>query len=97
MTTPSNPSWLEKIQHTVWNILQAVNLFQTPVNQSGEIKVSSYCGISEPRIWKGLICCILVSIEAAVVRKEFDESSTKLSKIQARISTLTRKLKHDFG
>ncbi|KAF3444375.1 hypothetical protein FNV43_RR14067 [Rhamnella rubrinervis] len=69
MTTPSNPSWLEKIQQTVWNMLQAVNLFQTPVNQS----------------------------EAAVVRKEYDESSTKLSKIQARISTLTRKLKQDFG
>lgn len=35
VTTSSNPSWLEKIQNTVRNILQAVNLFQTPVNQSG--------------------------------------------------------------
>lgn len=35
ITTASNPSWLEKIQKTVQNILRAVNLFQTPVNQSG--------------------------------------------------------------
>ncbi|KAG2675308.1 hypothetical protein I3843_13G156400 [Carya illinoinensis] len=69
ITTPSNPSWLEKIQNTVHNILRAVNLFQTPVNQS----------------------------EAAQVRKEFDESSAKLSKIQSRISSLSQKLKHDFG
>ncbi|XP_048327513.1 glucosidase 2 subunit beta isoform X3 [Ziziphus jujuba] len=69
MLTPSNPSWLEKIQQTVRNILHAVNLFQTPVNQS----------------------------EAARVRKEYDDSSNKLSKIEARISSLTRKLKHDFG
>ncbi|XP_050367294.1 glucosidase 2 subunit beta [Argentina anserina] len=67
--TSSNPSWLEKIQSTVRNILQVVNLFQTPVNRS----------------------------EAATIRKEFDESSAKLSKIEARISSLTQKLKHDFG
>ncbi|GLT26966.1 hypothetical protein SLA2020_020000 [Shorea laevis] len=69
ITTTSNPSWLEKIQQTVRNILQAVNLFRTPVNIS----------------------------DAANVRKEYDESSTKLSKIQSRISTLTKKLKQDFG
>lgn len=51
------------------NILQAVNLFQTPVDVS----------------------------EAAHVRKEYDEASAKLSKIQSRISSLTKKLKHDFG
>ncbi|KAK9273448.1 hypothetical protein L1049_018258 [Liquidambar formosana] len=68
-TTPRNPSWLEKIQHTVRNILQAVNFFQTPVDKS----------------------------EAAHVRKEYDESNAKLSKIQSRISSLTQKLKHDFG
>ncbi|KAK1586566.1 hypothetical protein Q3G72_003837 [Acer saccharum] len=68
-TTSSNPSWLEKIQQTVRNILQAVNLFQTPVDKS----------------------------EAAHVRKEYEESSAKLSKIQSRISSLTKKLKHDFG
>ncbi|BAT74808.1 Glucosidase 2 subunit beta Glucosidase II subunit beta Precursor [Vigna angularis] len=64
-----NPSWLEKIQKTVRNIFQAVNLFQAPVNQT----------------------------DAARVRKEYDESSAKLSKIQSRISSLTQKLKHDFG
>ncbi|KAG5023631.1 Glucosidase 2 subunit beta [Glycine max] len=64
-----NPSWLEKIQRTVRNIFQAVNLFQAPVNQS----------------------------DAARVRKEYDESSAKLSKIQSRISSLKQKLKHDFG
>ncbi|THG07303.1 hypothetical protein TEA_015843 [Camellia sinensis var. sinensis] len=69
ITTASNPSWLEKIQQTVRNILQAVNLFQTPVDVS----------------------------EAAHVRKEYDEASAKLSKIQSRISSLTKKLKHDFG
>ncbi|KAH6823714.1 calmodulin-binding protein [Perilla frutescens var. hirtella] len=35
--------------------------------------------------------------EAAQVRKEYDESSGKLSKIQSRISSLTQKLKQDFG
>ncbi|KAE8710354.1 Glucosidase 2 subunit beta [Hibiscus syriacus] len=35
--------------------------------------------------------------EAASVCKEYDESSAKLSKIQSRISSLTQKLKHDFG
>ncbi|KAL9370333.1 hypothetical protein Peur_041532 [Populus x canadensis] len=35
--------------------------------------------------------------EAARVRKEYDESSAKLSKIQSRISRLTQKLEHDFG
>ena len=34
-TSSNNPSWLEKIQRTVRNILDAVNLFQTPVNISG--------------------------------------------------------------
>ncbi|KAG5076337.1 hypothetical protein JHK82_055032 [Glycine max] len=64
-----NPSWLEKIQRTVRNIFQVVNLFQAPVNQT----------------------------DAARVRKEYDESSAKLSKIQSRISSLKQKLKHDFG
>lgn len=35
--------------------------------------------------------------EVAHVRKEYDESSAKLSKIQSRISSLTQKLKQDFG
>ncbi|KAI4381300.1 hypothetical protein MLD38_007382 [Melastoma candidum] len=38
-----------------------------------------------------------VKSEAASVRKEYDESSRKLSKIQSRISELSEKLKHDFG
>ncbi|CAJ2650368.1 unnamed protein product [Trifolium pratense] len=64
-----DPSWLEKIQKSVWNMFQAVNIFQTPVNQS----------------------------DAARIRKEYDESSTKLSKIQSKISSLTQKQKLDFG
>ncbi|KAJ0266965.1 Glucosidase 2 subunit beta [Hirschfeldia incana] len=69
-TTTSSPSWLEKIQRTVKNILHAVNLFQTtPVDKS----------------------------EADRVRKEYDESSSKLKKIQSRVSSLERKLKQDFG
>eukprot|EP00262_Sarcandra_glabra_P010152 TRINITY_DN2507_c0_g1_i1.p1 TRINITY_DN2507_c0_g1~~TRINITY_DN2507_c0_g1_i1.p1 ORF type:complete len:621 (-),score=154.43 TRINITY_DN2507_c0_g1_i1:203-2065(-) len=35
--------------------------------------------------------------DAAHIRKEYDESSTKLYKLQTRISSLTDKLKHDFG
>ncbi|GMI84201.1 PRIORITY IN SWEET LIFE 4 [Hibiscus trionum] len=35
--------------------------------------------------------------EAAGIRKEYDESSAKLSKLQSRISSLKQKLKHDFG
>ncbi|XP_039810295.1 glucosidase 2 subunit beta-like isoform X2 [Panicum virgatum] len=35
--------------------------------------------------------------EASRVRKEYDDASSKLSKIQSKISTLTEKLKHDFG
>lgn len=35
VTALGNPSWLEKIQITVKNILHAVNLFQTPLNISG--------------------------------------------------------------
>ena len=44
-----------------------------------------------------VICYLLTSIEAARVRKEYDESSAKLSKLQSRISSLTKKLKHDYG
>ncbi|KAK6919837.1 Glucosidase II beta subunit, N-terminal [Dillenia turbinata] len=69
IATTSNPSWLEKIQRTVRNILQAVNLFQSPVNIS----------------------------DAAHVRKEYENASSKLSKLQSRISSLTRKLENDFG
>ncbi|KAM7279745.1 hypothetical protein ACFE04_006879 [Oxalis oulophora] len=68
-SSTDSPSWLEKIQQTVRNLLQAVNLFQTPVDKS----------------------------EAAHIRKEYDESSAKLSKISSRISSLTQKLKRDFG
>ncbi|XP_078437640.1 calmodulin-binding protein [Wolffia australiana] len=35
--------------------------------------------------------------DAARIRKEYDESTSKLTKIQSRISKLTAKLKHDFG
>jgi protein kinase C substrate 80K-H len=69
VSTTDDPSWLEKIQKSVWNMFQAVNIFQTPVNQS----------------------------DAARIRKEYDESSTKLSKIESKISSLTQKQKLDFG
>ena len=89
-----NPSWLGKIQKTVRNIFQAVNFFQTPLNQSG----THYCFTTR------IICqdrynfwLSFASLDAARVRKEYDESSTKLSKLQSRISSLTQKLKHDFG
>ncbi|XP_073140340.1 glucosidase 2 subunit beta isoform X2 [Henckelia pumila] len=35
--------------------------------------------------------------DAERIRKEYDESSAKLSKLQSRISSLTQKLKQDFG
>lgn len=44
-----------------------------------------------------LMNCCFMSSEAAHIRKEYDESSEKLSKIESRISSLTQKLKHDFG
>ncbi|KAI3996512.1 hypothetical protein MKX01_001350 [Papaver californicum] len=69
ITTTTSPSWLEKIQQTVRNILQAVNLFQSPIDKS----------------------------EAAHVRKEYDDASSKLSKIQSRITSLAKKLENDFG
>ncbi|XP_010536811.1 PREDICTED: glucosidase 2 subunit beta-like [Tarenaya hassleriana] len=68
-TTVSSPSWLDRIQQTVKTIMQAMNLFQTPVDKS----------------------------EADRIRKEYDESSSKLSKMQSRISSLEKKLKKDFG
>lgn len=33
---PSGPSWLDKIQQTVQNILEAVNLLKTPIDKSGK-------------------------------------------------------------
>ncbi|XP_006645765.2 glucosidase 2 subunit beta [Oryza brachyantha] len=69
LTASGQASWLDKIQQTVQNVLQAFNFFKTPVDLS----------------------------EASHVRKEYDDASSKLSKIQSRISTLTDKLKHDFG
>ncbi|KAM7486439.1 hypothetical protein LguiA_002448 [Lonicera macranthoides] len=69
MTSTSNPTWLEKVQQTVRKIMQAVNLFQTPVDKS----------------------------EADHIRKEYEESTARLSKMQSRISSLTEKLKKDFG
>ncbi|KAL8170892.1 hypothetical protein V2J09_022696 [Rumex salicifolius] len=35
--------------------------------------------------------------DASRVRKEFDEYTTKLSKVQSKLSSLSKKLKHDFG
>ncbi|XP_065878387.1 glucosidase 2 subunit beta [Euphorbia lathyris] len=35
--------------------------------------------------------------EAARIRKEYEESSSKLSKMQSRISSLSQKLGHDYG
>ncbi|XP_068662807.1 glucosidase 2 subunit beta-like [Aristolochia californica] len=35
--------------------------------------------------------------EADKVRQEYDDSSSKLSQIQSRISSLTKKLSHDYG
>lgn len=45
----TSTSWLEKIQKTVLNLLQAVNVFQTPVNRSG----------SRSKIWMLLRCLIM--------------------------------------
>lgn len=69
LTVSGGSSWLDKIQQTVNNVLQAFNFFRRPVNMS----------------------------EAATVRKEYADLSSKLSKIQSRISSLDEKLKHDFG
>ncbi|KAG6531339.1 hypothetical protein ZIOFF_005144 [Zingiber officinale] len=68
-TTPGSLSWLEKIQHTVQNVIQTFNFFKAPVNIS----------------------------ESSQVNKEYDDASSKLSKLQSRISSLSEKLQHDFG
>lgn len=68
-TVGSSSSWLDKIQLTVQNVLQAFNFFKTPVNVS----------------------------DAVHLRKEYDDNSSKLSKLESRVSSLTEKLKHDFG
>lgn len=45
-----------------------------------------------------LLCPWLTSSsEADRVRQEYESSNAKLSKIQSTISTLSEKLKHDFG
>ncbi|TVU04161.1 hypothetical protein EJB05_50254 [Eragrostis curvula] len=69
LTASEKPSWMDKIQQTVQNVLQKFNFFKTPVDLS----------------------------EASRIRKEYDDASSKLSKIQSKVSTLTEKLKHDFG
>lgn len=48
-------------------------------------------------IQKIFILFLIDFAEAAQVRKEYDDSSSKLSKMQSRISSLTQKLKQDFG
>ena len=40
---------------------------------------------------------MLISVDAAQVRKEYGDSNAKLSNIQSRISSLSVKLKQDFG
>ncbi|XP_030447550.1 glucosidase 2 subunit beta-like isoform X1 [Syzygium oleosum] len=55
------------------------------------------------KMWWGILRAINIFqtpvdiSEATQVRKEYDELSTKLSKIQSRISSLSQKLKQDFG
>lgn len=43
------------------------------------------------------ILLFFTTTEAARVRKEYEESNAKLSKLQSKISSLSQKLKHDFG
>lgn len=92
---------MEKIQQTLRRILRGFNFFQPPVNKSGTL--SCCCSVVNlERVCRNLkscpmLCQLLVSSEAALIRKEYEESSTKLSKLQSRISSLTEKLKHDFG
>ncbi|RWW22491.1 hypothetical protein GW17_00013307 [Ensete ventricosum] len=39
----------------------------------------------------------LSSAEASRIKKEYNDANSKLSKLRSRISSLTEKLKHDFG
>lgn len=41
--------------------------------------------------------CVSCLIDANRVRKDYEDSTTRLSDIQERIASLTEKLKHDFG
>ncbi|CAL9057786.1 unnamed protein product [Musa banksii] len=69
LTPSGSSSWVDKIQQTIQNILQAFNFFKSPVDIS----------------------------EASRIKKEYNDANSKLSKLRSRISSLTEKLKHDFG
>ncbi|KAK4780617.1 hypothetical protein SAY87_016723 [Trapa incisa] len=92
-------SWLEKIQRTIRNILQTINAFCSPWDKSG-LRMLNYLIFMISDL--NLKCCVcsylpFLSSEAARVRKEYDELSTKLSNMQSRISSLSKKIKLDFG
>ena len=96
MKITAEPSWLEKIQKSVRRIFQAVTFFQTPVDKSGKLRsFCIFCTLVDEG--NGNYIAVFCFTEAARVRKEYDESSAKLSKLQSRISSLKQKLKHDFG
>lgn len=95
METESSPSWFEKIQRTVRNILQTVNPFQTPVDISGKSGSLLECkDITELFLTFFLFVCY---VEAENIQKEYDEANTKLSTLKSKISRLTKKLGNNFG
>lgn len=42
-------------------------------------------------------CFVFALIDADSIRKEYDEASAKLTKIESKLSSLKQKLKQDFG
>jgi hypothetical protein len=98
LTASGKASWMDKIQLTVQNVLQKFNFFKTPVDLSGTlyILVSDWPILHESC---GNAATVVTSTfsEASRVRKEYDDASSKLSKIQSKISSLMEKLKQNFG
>lgn len=79
--------------------MRAVNLFQTPVDKSGQ-QLRFVCSLSSKDRCERtfyILSFVCTYVEADHIRKEYEESNARLSKMQSRISSLTEKLKKDFG
>lgn len=62
--------------------------------QRSPVLVPNKMNINEPEL---VYLLHFTFVEAAHVRKEYEELNVKLSKIQSKVSSLTQKVKHDFG
>ncbi|RWW41819.1 hypothetical protein BHE74_00052672 [Ensete ventricosum] len=59
--------------------------------------VTNVLPYSSVRSMRIMASWFLSSAEASRIKKEYNDANSKLSKLRSRISSLTEKLKHDFG